>query len=131
MGSSKLEVVRGVVEAVAERDFDRLCELSDPEVEWHSFFALGEEGGTYRGHAGLRRYVDDLDDAWAVVSPEIDDTIEVGEVVLAVGHVRYEGKESGAGADAHSGWVFKFRAGRVLIFRAFADPERALEAVGL
>ena len=131
MPSSQSEVVNRVLEAVTARSLDGLRELTDPEVEWHSFFALGEEGGTYRGHDGLRRYVGDLNDAWAGLSAEFDDMLEIGEIVLVVGRIRYEGKESGAGTEDRVGWMFKFRAGRVLIFRALADPERAFEAVGL
>ena len=131
MAQQQLEIARRLFEAVSERDLDQLVALTDPEVEWRSFFAVGEQGGAYRGHAGLRRYVGDLDDAWAVVKPQIDAEIEVGEVVLMVGRIRYEGKESGAGTEAAAGWMLKFRSGKVAIFRALRDPERELEALGL
>jgi hypothetical protein len=50
MSRENLEAAHAVVEAVARMDLSRLCELTDPLVEWHSFLAqLGEEG-VYRGH---------------------------------------------------------------------------------
>jgi hypothetical protein len=33
--------------------------------------------------------------------------------------------------ESRAGWMFKFRDGRVLIFRAFREPERVFEAIGL
>ena len=35
-----LEQARRVLEAIGTRDPARLIELSDPDVEWYSFFAL-------------------------------------------------------------------------------------------
>ena len=62
-----LESVRRVLEAVTERDLAALMSLTDPEVEWRSFFAALLRGGEYRGHKALRRYVTDLDDAFEVI----------------------------------------------------------------
>jgi ketosteroid isomerase-like protein len=101
----------------------------DPEVEWHSFFAeLGEEG-VYRGHDAMRQYVSDLNDAWEIVRPDVDDGLAVGDVVVLVGRVHYRGKASGVETDSSAGWLFKFRDGKVFYFRAFREPEQALGAV--
>jgi ketosteroid isomerase-like protein len=131
MSKENVEVAGQVMDAVAQRDLSRLIAFTDPEVEWHSFFAeLGEEGA-YRGHDAMRRYVDDLHDAWEIVRPEVDDQVEVGEVVLLVGRLHYRGKGSGVETESPAGWVIKFRDGKVLYFRAFREPEEALQAVGL
>lgn len=69
--------------------------------------------------------------AWEFVHPEIDDSVEVGTVEVLVGRVHYRGRGSGLEAKSPAGWVLKFRARKVLLFRAFQDLERVLEAVGL
>ena len=92
MSQKNLELARDVFDAVAQQDLSRLIELTHPEVEWQSFFALGEEGGAYRGHSGIERYVSDLKDAWEIVHPEIESGVSVGSVVLVVGRVRYRGR---------------------------------------
>jgi ketosteroid isomerase-like protein len=74
MSRENVEAAREVLSAVARRERSRLIELTDPEIEWHSFFADLNE---YHGH------------------------------------------------------VFRFSGGRLRRFRAFSDPEQALEAVGL
>jgi ketosteroid isomerase-like protein len=129
MSQEKVQRAKQVLDAIAEFDFPRVIALTDPEVEWKSFFALGEEG-FYRGHDGMRRYANDVNDAWEVLRPEIDAGLEVADIALLVGRLRYRGKESGVETQARAGWMFKFRDGRVLIFRAFREPERVFEAVG-
>ena len=131
VSDGNLEVTRRIFAAVAERDLELLLELTDPDVEWRSFFALGEAGGVYRGHDGLRRYVSDLNDAWEVIRPRLDDAVFTGDVALLVGTITYRGRESGTEAEEKVGWVVKFRNGRLLRFQAFRDPERAIEEAWL
>jgi len=126
-----VELARKVLHALGTRDPDRLIALSDPEVEWHSFFAIGEGGGTYRGHDGTRRYMSDLNDAFEIARAVVNDALGVGDVALLVGRIHYRGKESGVESGSSTGWMLKFRNGKVLCFRAFREPEQALEAVGL
>jgi ketosteroid isomerase-like protein len=124
-----VEAVRDVLDAVARRDLERLLELTDPEIEWQSFFAL--HGREYHGHDGLRRYLLDLEEAFEYLRPLIGDLLDAGEVVVGLGRVQYRGRTSGVETESTAGWMFKFRRGKVLRFRAFRDPELALEAVGL
>ena len=42
MSQETVKLAREVLAALGTRDPSRLIALSDPEVEWHSFFALGE-----------------------------------------------------------------------------------------
>jgi 3-oxoadipate enol-lactonase len=130
MSQENLELVREAMEAVARQDLARLIELTDPDVEWHSFLAqLGE--GVYRGHDGIRRYVRDLSDAWEFLRTDIDDVLTVGDVVVVVGRLRYRGKGSGVETESPAGYVAKFREGRMIYMRAFREPEQSLLALGL
>jgi ketosteroid isomerase-like protein len=129
MSQENIELADQVFDAVARRDISRLIALTDPEIEWQSFFGLGE-GGVYCGHDGMRQYVSDLNDAWEIIRPEVDDRLEVGEVVVLVGRIHYRGKGSGVETDAPTGWALKFREGRLVRFRAFREPEQALENLG-
>ena len=119
-----------VLDALERRDVDRLVALSDPAVEWHSFFAevaMGKGGG-YRGHDGIRQYVADLNDAWAIVRGEVDDGLGVGDIALLVGRIHYRGKSSGVETASPAGWIFRFRNEKVVLFRAFRDPDQTLAA---
>jgi uncharacterized protein len=125
-----VELARQLFDAIARRDLSGLIALTDPEVEWHSFFALGERG-VYRGHERMRQYVSDLSEAFEDLRPEVGDLLDAGDIVIGVGRVHFRGRESGVETDSPAGWMFKFRDGKVVRFRAFSEPERALERVGL
>jgi len=130
MSQETVELAREVLAALGTRDPSRLIALSDPEVEWHSFFALSEEG-VYRGHDGTRRYMSDLSDAWEIGAAEVEDAFGIGDVAVLAGRRHCRGKGSGVESASPAGWMLKFRNGKVLRFRAFSEPEQALEAVGL
>ena len=131
MSQEILKLAHQVLDALSRGDFDRLIAMTDPDVEWHSFFAELGEKGVYRGVEGMRRYGNDLADAWEVVRTDIDDGIEVGSVAVLVGRIHYRGKMSGIEDKTPAGWMLKFRDGKVVRFRAFREPEQALEAAGL
>ena len=83
MSETNVELARQVMDALARRDLSRVIALSDPGVEWHSFFAeLGDEG-VYRGHDGTRQYMRDLNDAWEVVRADVDETVGAGDVAVS------------------------------------------------
>jgi len=128
MSKENVRLAHEVIDAIERRDLASLIELTDPEVEWHSAFALG---GHYRGHAGMRDYVKDMNDAWEIVRLDVDDELGVGDVVVLVGRIHYRGKGSGVEDEADYGYVLKFREGKLVSIRPFQDPEKALEAVGL
>jgi ketosteroid isomerase-like protein len=131
MSVETVDLAGQVVEAIGRRDVEHLIALSHPEVEWHSFFRLGEEGGVYRGHDGTRQYLSDLDEVWEIGRADVDDVLAVGAIAVVVGRIHYRGRGSGVEADAPAGWVLKFRDGKLLRFRAFRDPEQALEVARL
>jgi ketosteroid isomerase-like protein len=131
MSEETLDLARAVMEALSQRDLARLTALASPDVEWHSFFAGLGEGGVYRGHEGTRRYLHDLDEAWEIVRADVDDGIAVGDVALLVGRIHYRGRGSGAETETPAGWMLKFRTGKVVRFRAFREPDEALQAAGL
>src|SRR5690349_2593743 len=78
MSQENVELAREVLDMLGKRDGSRLVALADPEVEWHSFFAVGEGDGTYRGHDGTRRYMSDLDDAFEIGRADVDAALGVG-----------------------------------------------------
>ena len=131
MSQENVEIARSVLAALGDRDAARLISLAHPDVEWHSFFALGEGGRPYQGYEGTGQYMRDLSDAFDVGYAEVEEALGVGDVVLLVGHIHYRGKGSGAEGKTPTGWVLKFRDRKVVCFRAFRNPEQALEAVGL
>jgi ketosteroid isomerase-like protein len=131
MSQENVELAREVLDALGRRDATRLIALAHPEVEWRSFFAVGQEGGMYRGHEGAEQYMRDLSDAWEIGRADVDDAIGIGDLAVLVGRIHYRGRGSGVETDTPAGWMLKFRAGKLICFRAFREPDQALEAVGV
>jgi ketosteroid isomerase-like protein len=123
------ELVHEVLAAIGRGDVERLLDLTDPEVAWQSFFAE-LHGREYRGHAGLHRYMRDLEDAFEDIRPVARDLLCVGPLVIAVGSIHYRGRTSGVETESAAGWVFRFGDRKVLRFRAFRDPVETFEAIG-
>jgi ketosteroid isomerase-like protein len=73
----------------------------------------------------------DLNDAWEIARADIDDGLGVGDLAILVGRLHYRGRSSGVETETSAGWMLKFRSGKVVCFRAFREPERVLEALGL
>jgi hypothetical protein len=60
----------------------------------------------------------------------LDNALEVGDVVVAVGRLRYRGKSSGVEQDVAFGWVVKFGEAKLVYLRASRDPAQVLLGLG-
>jgi ketosteroid isomerase-like protein len=131
MSAENVATARRILIALGRRELDALVDLSHPDARWRSFFAAFLEGGEYHGHVGLRQYMADLDEAFDYLRPEVVDMLDAGDVIVGLGKIHYRGRGSGVETESAAGWVLKFKDDKLLQFRAFRDPEQALEKVGL
>jgi ketosteroid isomerase-like protein len=129
MSQENVETVRCSFEAFNRRDSDQLISLCDPDCEWLPFRAQ-LEGIAYRGHDGVRRFLNDMDDDWSEFRIDPLDLHERDERVVAIGRVRALGR-GGTDIDFVAGFVIELRNGRITHVTSHSDPEEALEAIGL
>ncbi len=133
MSQADVETFKRSVDAYNRRDVEAMLETLDPEVEWHSalMVPLGGEAAVYRGHVGIRKLFRDLDevlDEWHADFPQIRD---LGDQIVAIGHVRTRGRGSGAETESSLASVSETKDGKAIRVRTYLDPEEALEAAGL
>jgi ketosteroid isomerase-like protein len=103
----------------------------DPEIELHEDPSF-PEGGVYRGFEATRRYFSQFTESFDEFSFEIEDLIDLGgDRVLVLFRLRTRGKGSGATAEASPGWIYTFRAGKVVHLEAYLDRSEAFKAAGL
>ena len=98
----------------------------DPNIEIVSAFG-GIEERTYRGHDGLRRWVQDVTEAfdeWTLHIHEIEHLAP--DRALVVGAVHFRGRGSGLTVDLPCAWLMEHDEGRLRRFEAF--PNRVDEA---
>jgi ketosteroid isomerase-like protein len=120
-------VVEAVFAAFAERDVERVVELSDPEVEL--IVMTGDYAGRtepYRGHDGLREYFRDVALVWDELRLTPREFREVGDSVLVIGRVN--ARSAARIVDGSTGWVWRVRDGRVVYGRAYASAAEAERA---
>lgn len=133
MSHQNVETFKRGSDAANRRDIEALLAEVDPEVEWHPAMAalLSGEATVYRGHDGVREWLGDQVEAFAESRIDYSEIRDLGERVLAVGHIHARGRESGAETESPVAWLVEFRNGKVIKARAFLEPKEALEAAGL
>jgi ketosteroid isomerase-like protein len=130
MSQENVEAMRGVIEAFNRGDgaaFDG-CLASDPEVVP---VRAALEGTIYRGSDAGTQYCIAVDQSWENLRWEVEEIRDGGETILALGHIRGEGRDSGVAIDAKAGWLAHFSEGRIRRFQTFADGHDAIKAFGL
>jgi ketosteroid isomerase-like protein len=108
-----------------EREFG--SEEVDPEVEISSQL----QGEPFRGHEGLRVWMQEIDDQfdeWSLIADEWHDR---EEFVVAMGRVALRGRGSGVTFEQPAGWLVEVRDSRIYRMRTFLDPADARRAAGI
>jgi ketosteroid isomerase-like protein len=99
-----------------------------PDVE---VVSRGVLDTSVRGRAGVRRYLQEIDEQFDEWTTVMEDWRDGGDFVVALGHVRLHGRRSGVAFDQRVGFLFEFRGQQLLRFETFLDdPADALEAAG-
>jgi ketosteroid isomerase-like protein len=134
MSQENVEMVRRFVETIPRDvadDVEEMLSCVYPEGELHSAIVGGAEGNVYQAHEGFRRWVADSFESFEEVRNEWIEFRDLGDRVLALGHVKARGRGSGMELDSPMGWVFTVRLGKVVKAEGFLSRAEALEAVGL
>jgi hypothetical protein len=70
-------------------------------------------------------------DAWAEITMDLDETMDLGDRVVLAGRVNARGHDSEVTVEAAFGGVYEFRAGRVVRVQILGSRAEALAAAGL
>jgi SnoaL-like domain len=107
MSEENVQRLQAAIEAFNQREgptFDRLL-AADAEIVP---VRAAVEGTTYRGSGAGSQYCAAVDDTWESLTWEVDEIHGVRELVVAVGHIRGKGRETGATIDTSGGWWLNF-----------------------
>jgi uncharacterized protein len=117
------DVVQQAYDAFGRGDIPAVIEAQSDNVTWEVAEVL-PQGGSFRGKDGVQSFFEGLGQAWEEVAIDVDDLIDGGDQVVAVGVGR--GKLRGGG-DAEYGFahVFTVADGKVTRFREYADRNPA------
>jgi ketosteroid isomerase-like protein len=127
MSQENVEIVRRGIEALNRREIQ--LDWLDPDVEWIEDPRFpGAE--TFHGPAGVERSLRKWWDAWEIEA-RIQEFIDVGDQVVALGHGHFRGGGSDVPWTAEFAGVYDFRDGKIVRFEVHPSHAEALEAVGL
>jgi ketosteroid isomerase-like protein len=129
MSQENVETVRAMFASYTADDVDAVIDAAAEDIELRPALVGGLEGAVYRGKAGFRSFLADVDAAWDEWQIEIEEFHDLSDTVLALGRVQARARD-GMKLEARSGWVCGMRDRKVVRFRSFASSAEALEAVG-
>ena len=128
MSQENVELIRRGFVAFNARDVEALVAVCASDCEWMPFRAQ-LEGISYRGHDGIRRFVEDMDQDWHAFRIEPVELHDRGARVVVVGRVIAAGRGSGVEVDSLAGFVFDVREGRICGLVSHSDPAAAMAAL--
>ena len=130
MSQPNVEILRRGYEASNRRDIDAVLESLAPEIEIHLGGVFPDLEPVYRGHSGVRRWVEQTWEPWEELSIEPDRIIDLGPRLLVLAHFHAKGRD-GIEAQRRVAHLWTMRDGQAIRMDAYSDQEDALEAVGL
>jgi ketosteroid isomerase-like protein len=139
MSQENLEIVRTWLDTWvgwfnSERDPDRLAMLASdymaPNVTYEED-PVWPDAGTYHGiDAVLHRFTEYID-LVHIEGVEAGEVTDAGDLVIAKLRIAMLGADTGGAVEFLWTYTLRVEDGRIAYFRAWYDPEQALEAAGL
>jgi ketosteroid isomerase-like protein len=128
MGQPEVDAVRRFYAAWTAGDVERMLAEVDPDVEAQPVLGLLYERPTYKGHGGISRWFEEVDDLWDDFEAQVEATHEVDGAV--VGYIRLVATTRGRSSDARIAVICRFRDGKIVSFRG-RDLEEVAEELDL
>ncbi len=101
----------------------------DPKIEVFDHDIL--DAGTYKGHDGFVRWLEDWDEPWEEWRMEAERWIDAGDQVVLIFRMTTKGKGSGVEINRQDGMVWTVRNAQVTRIDYYNSEAQTLEAVGL
>jgi ketosteroid isomerase-like protein len=128
MGQPEVDAVRRFYAAWSAGDLGGMLAEVSPDVEAQPVLGLLYERPSYKGHSGMRRWFEEVEELWDGFDAEVEATHEVDGAV--VGFLRLVATTRGRSSDARIAVVCRFRGGKILSFRG-RDRDEVVEELGL
>jgi hypothetical protein len=91
-----------------------------------------ETEGPFLGHEGMRRFVADTEESFALFQISYTDVRELrGDRLLAIGSIRMRARESGVEIDVPTAAIAEYRDGLLWRFKDYGNAPAARRAAGI
>ena len=130
MSQENVELHNRAFDAFNRRDLDAFLALADRNIELAPL-NLELEGGSYRGHAGVRSFWTEYLSVFPDFSVDFEEIRDLGKVTVARSRLRGHGTGSDVPFDEPIWQVAEWRRRRCVWWRSFRSEAEALEAARL
>jgi len=131
MSRENVEIVQKASELLERRDWARMTDVIDPDVELHGTVGGLEEGKILQG---LQQIVEAFDreseEAWDEHRIEPLEFLDAGDRVVIL-HREYQRSKSGVELVIDTASIHDLRGGRIVRIQGYMNPAEALKAAGL
>jgi ketosteroid isomerase-like protein len=126
MPRSSLAAFTALWRAYGEGRIERSLDLLDAECE----LVLLDGESTFRGHDGIRRWLEDVRHEWKTLTVTYAEVHEADPTcIVGIGRVSGTSADGARTLDAPLACVGEFRDGRLVRAKAFADTDDAMRYV--
>ena len=130
MSQQNVEIVRALIAAWNARDREAFMKFQHPDVEMTLPRNL-LEGGSYRGHEGVRRAFNDAVESWEVNRVRVERMDAVDDLVVMLGRAFNIARGGGPSVDYELAILMRVCDGQIIESRSFLTHAEALETAGL
>ncbi len=127
MSEENVEIVRRWIEAFNSGGIEEAIALLDPDVEWTTTTAY-LEAGTYRGHEGVRQFIQRGSAAWEDLRLEPERLIDAGDQVVIPVRLEARDRQTGTPATLTYTVVASLQFGKIVSIRNYAKRADAFAA---
>jgi ketosteroid isomerase-like protein len=130
VSQENVEVIREAWRATNRGDVDALLGLVTDDADFRPP-SHRLDGTTFRGHAGVRAWMERMKETWSKLEGSPHEVASVGEHLVMAVDTRAIGHESGAPINQREFVVYTMREGKIAAIIAYPNERAALQAVGL
>jgi ketosteroid isomerase-like protein len=131
MSKENVGTVRGMLEAVQQRDFDEAEGYFDPKVEWNNTSTFPGPRTIVGPKAIFAFWKELFQNFQGAGEAEVEDLNAGGDRVVLGLHTQGRGHGSGVPVNVRWALIFRFRDGKIVQVDVRGDYSKALEAAGL
>ncbi len=132
MSQENVAVVRGIYDAFAAGDVPAVLGAMRPDMVWNEAenFPLADRN-PYVGHDAIVQGVFvRLGEQWDSFAVEVDELLDAGEAVVALGHYRGTHRATGKPIRAQLVHVWRLEGGQATRFQQYTDTLQVARAAG-
>ena len=131
MTSENTQIVQGMYDAFAAGDVASVLAAMHPEIEWNEAENFPyADGNPYVGPESVASGLfQRLVDEWEYWNLRVDELLDAGDSVVALGRYRAKNKTTGKEIDAQFVHVWRLRDGKAVGFQQYADTAQVSAAM--